>query len=153
MNKKACVALLVALLITATTVAARRGPFGRGPGGPGGLGKLLFMADRLDLTDEQFLALRKQIKTTRQESRPLIEQMHLLRKQIIESLDTDEFEETKIREIIALKSKVMTEIAILHLKKVHGFRKQLTPEQLEQLRTMLESGGPFCPQKKETSER
>ena len=151
MNKKACVALLVVLLIAATTVAARRGPFGhrRGPGGPGGLGKLMFIADRLDLTDEQFLALRKQMKTTREEARPLMEQMHLLKKQIIESIDTETFEENKIREIIELKSKVMAELAILHLKKVHEFRKELTPEQLEKIRTMLKRRGPFCPHKEE----
>ena len=151
MKTKAFLLFLVVLLVTATTVIARRGSRGHGPGGPGGpggIGRVMHIAEMLELTDEQFIKLRKHMKSTREEVHPLFEQMHLLRRQIIETLDSETFEETKIREILALKAKVMTELAVLHLKKAHEFKKELTPEQLNKVRDMLKRG-PHCHHKRE----
>ena len=128
--------------------------FGPPPQGPrrNELEQFLSLADSLDLTDEQLISLRKKMKSDKKEIQSLKEKLRSLEKQIMEALNNEAFDETKLREILAMKAKVMTELEIKRLKKIHLFRQGLDPKQKEKAKLMFKgrSRPPHhCPNKED----
>ena len=141
MKGKICL-ILVALfcVVTASTAVARRGGHkgighGRGPG----LGKIMHIADKLDLTDDQLIALRKHMRNIRKDVHPLVQQAGAFQKQVVKLMNNDTFDEEQVKAVIKLESEIMCELNLRLLKAMHEFRKNLTPEQIEEVTELIEN--------------
>lgn len=122
----------VALLTLASTAAYARPPhFG------GGFGHAHFnverMAEELDLTPEQRMAIEAIVAQSREQARPHAEKMRANRQAMKALTKAEVLDEAAIRAQAMANAADMAELAVIHARSRHALRKLLTPEQQQKL--------------------
>ncbi|MGD9548768.1 MAG: Spy/CpxP family protein refolding chaperone [Candidatus Krumholzibacteriia bacterium] len=146
-------AAVMILLIAATAATAQgpgqgaRGPRGArcgqegfGPGHGGGCGGA-FMAERLDLTEEQQAAIDKIREEGRKENLDLRKQMMRLRNELHGEMLKDDPSEKTVLDLTNRMGEIRTRLQGNRVKHQLAVRKVLTPEQRDRM-LLMGDGGP-----------
>lgn len=139
-------ALILALAAAPSFVQAQRG-FG-GPGhGPGGKGfgdlgmlkHFLKMGELLNLTKAQEGQIQAILDAAQPEIETLTEQMRQGRETWMENHEPTEFNETQARAFVETQTSLQAELMIIGMKTRADVLSVLSPEQLEELKTLREN--------------
>jgi len=132
-------AVAVAGLIALANPAAAHGEFGGGRGG----GKLFssssrtaYMAQHLDMTEEQKAQLREILDAARPESDRLADAMVANRRAMKAFRASETFSEAEIRAIADQRGDLIADMTVLHARVHAQIKDLLTPEQLERFKKM-----------------
>lgn len=140
--------LTLPLVVTAQPPAGppgeRIGRAGHGPGGPGATGESLFrhlgfLADFLELTDEQIEEARLLAEDLKAALQPLREQARATRREVRAALGEDNPDPTRVGTLVIDQHRLRQEMKALVTAAVEDFRALLTSEQQELLDRFRES--------------
>ena len=108
---------------------------GRGPGGPGGflgpLARMEFIADELELTEEQREAIRASIDVAVSDARPVLEAMRDNREALREAGDPESYDAATVAALAETQGDLVAELILLKTATRAEVFGVLTPEQVE----------------------
>lgn len=116
----------------------KRGHHGDYKGGKHG--SMKHMMKELELNKEQKKIFREIRKENREQMESNREKMKELRKEMHKLANEDKFDESKVRELADQKASLMSDMMVKRMKTMQRLRKELTPEQQEELEEMSEYG-------------
>jgi len=134
MEKRVVVLLMMVVLVAggATQVFAfgpggGHGPKGEGQRGPEG--RLQIMAEVLDLSEAQQVQIKEVFAGEREAMQPYREQMRESRQQMHDLVQSDSFDEARIRSLAAQTSGAKVEMMVSKARTFNQIYNLLTPEQ------------------------
>ena len=113
--------------------------------GPRHGGPMAHMARRLDLSEEQQLAITAILSTARDEAEVLRLQLEELRRTIGDSIRTGEYDEDQARILVENQAPAFVDMTLLGIRTMNQVYEQLTPEQRAEADALMEKrrGGRF----------
>lgn len=100
------------------------------------------IARHLDLSEEQQTAIRKSFEDSREQGQILREQIDALRKQVIEGIRANGYQEDQVRLMVENNIPLMVDAMMLRIGTMAEIYAQLTPEQQAEADKFMEEGGP-----------
>ena len=129
--------ILVSSLGLAGVAHACKGHSGGGHEGSRG-DRMMHTLKKLDLTDEQRQAVSEITDASRDQMKARRDEMSTIRKALKEQGRAATFDAGAVRQLADAKSKIMADITVERMQRLHQIRQQLTAEQLEKLDAMKE---------------
>lgn len=152
-NTMLLAALTAAMLVAGAAVAGPgQGP-GQGPGpmmqghgpgmGSGGMGddpgpRLERVLERLDLSDDQWVAVRGIVDARRDAMMAKAQEMRDARQALGQAIHADTIDEAAIRQAAANVATVEADMAVERARSYQAIRAELTPEQQAELSQMID---------------
>lgn len=145
MNRKTIIAVTITVISLAAVAAMAQG-YGRGAGhgrgmGQGREGRFEMMVEHLDLTEVQQEAITNIHEETREANEALTRDRLVLENELEGELLKEEPSENKVLDLNKKLGALRTERQANRLKARLAVRKQLTPEQQDQMLTFRSRGG------------
>lgn len=108
-------------------------------------GPMAHLARRLDLSDEQQLAITAILNNSRDEAEVLRLQLEELRRTVGESIRAGEYDEDQVRILVENQSPAFVDMTLLGIRTMSQVYEQLTPEQRTKADELMEKrrGGRF----------
>ena len=108
-------------------------------------GPMAHLARRLDLSDEQRLAITAILNNARDEAAVLRLQLEELRRTVGDSIRAGEYDEDEVRILVENQSPAFVDMTPLGIRTMSQVYAQLTPEQREEANALMEKrrGGRF----------
>ena len=139
MNNLILILIAISLLGASIALAGKHRPEGaRMMGGDPMAG----IARHLDLSEEQQTVIRKSFEGSREQGQILREQINALRKQVIESIRANGYQEDQVRLMVENNIPLMVDAMMLRIGTMAEIYAQLTPEQQAEADKFMEEGGP-----------
>ena len=139
------IAAAIALVISVGAMTLRaQGPELHGHGGPGPMGMMggddsRFLERALDLTDAQKAQVKALHEAQHATMQPIHQQLMAAYKAIEEASSNGNFDEAKIRKIVADNQAAFTQAIVAQAKMKSDFYRILTPEQQAKLATLRQN--------------
>jgi Spy/CpxP family protein refolding chaperone len=143
-------AVLLAVVAGIGATAVWAGNHGFGPGPWDSADRMQHgierMAKHLDLSAEQRTSIEAIVTASRAAAAPYREQLSILRGDLRELVEADEYYEEQVRIMLDARAADMVELMVIGTRTIHDVRAELTSEQRvevdEMLERMLDKAGP-----------
>lgn len=134
---KLVIGVFVGLLLTVAVARTVRASEMRGPGMFGGH-MVHFFSDYLDLTDAQQAQVKQILAKDQPAVQPLVLQMHENRQQMRQLIESNAFDEAKVRTLASQQAQTMTELTVQKAHLYSDLYQVLTADQKTKLDKFLD---------------
>ena len=97
-----------------------------------------YMMKELELTSEQKKIFREMKKENREQMKANRGEMKELRKELFKLSTEENYDAEKVRQLADQKARLMSDMIVKRAESMQQLRKELTPEQIEELEEMSE---------------